>query len=73
MKFTKYDSFPKLRREYETAEEMANVIFKGVGYIYSRLNGQRAFTYREKVALLQHIGKGPDDIPEYFPEEKKSA
>ena len=68
MKFTKNDSFPRLRREYGTAQEMADVIFKQPGYIYNRLNGKRTFTYKEKVALLQHIGKTAADIPAYFPE-----
>lgn len=72
MKFIKYDSFCKLRREYATAKEMADVIFKRPGYIYQRLNGKRTFTHREKVALLANIGKGPELINEYFPEETAS-
>lgn len=73
MKFIKYDNFAKLRREYGTAEEMADVIFRSPSYIYQRLNGTHSFTYREKVALLEHIGKNKEDIPEYFETERKTA
>lgn len=76
MKFVIYNNYAKLRREYGTAEEMAEVIFKHKGYIYQRLNGKRAFTYKEKKALVEHIGKTEADIPEYFPEfttERKTA
>lgn len=73
MKYIKYDNFCKLRREYETAEEMADVIFRSPAYIYQRLNGRHSFTYREKVALLEHIGKTAADIPEYFTIEDEKA
>lgn len=68
MHYVKYANFPKLRREYRNAKEMADVIFRSEQYIYQRMNGKRSFTYREKVALLNHIGKTAEDIPEYFPE-----
>ena len=42
MKSVTFDSYPRLRQEYENAIE--------------------------KVALLVHIGRGPEEIPQFFPE-----
>lgn len=68
MKSVTFDSYPRLRQEYENAIEMAEVIIKSPAYIYQRMNGRRTFTHREKVALLAHIGRGPEEIPQFFPE-----
>jgi len=68
MKAVTFSSYPRLRREYTNAYEMAEVIFKSPAYIYQRMNGKRTFTHREKVALLAHIGRGPEEIPQFFPE-----
>lgn len=76
MKHTKLATFHKLRQEFKTAQEMGDVIFKSDQYIYQRMNGNRTFTHREKMALLNHIGKTEADIGTYFPEEderKKAA
>lgn len=73
MKFVKYDTFPKLRREYGTVEEMGRVIFRKNNYMHERLSGRKSFTYEEKKALLEHIGKTAEDIPAYFPEYTQEA
>lgn len=73
MKYVKYSTYPKLRRAYSSAEEMGETIFKSSQYIYQRMNGKREFTHREKVALLEHIGKTAEDIPEFFPERRETA
>lgn len=76
MKHVKLQTFHKLRQEFSTAQEMGAVIFKSDQYIYQRMNGNRTFTHREKVALLNYIGKTEAEIAEYFPEadeRKKTA
>lgn len=68
MKYVKYNNFPKLRRAYGSAAEMADAILHSESYIHQRLNGRFEFTYKEKKRLLECIGKTEADIPEYFPD-----
>lgn len=68
MRSNKFSSYPRLRREYSNAQEMADVILKSPGYIYSRMNGSKNFTHREKLAFMKDLGKSPADISLYFPD-----
>lgn len=68
MRANKFSSYPRLRREYQNAQEMADVILKSPGYIYARMNGSRNFTHREKIAFLKDLGRSEADLSLYFPE-----
>lgn len=64
---TRTKRYPLLRREFWTAAEMASVIDRSPGYIYSRMCGAGDFTRREKNLILDYLGK-PGQSEKYFEE-----
>lgn len=56
--------YPLIRREFETREELADVINKSVSYCQIRLSGQREFSFKDKKKIAEHIGV---DIQEVRP------
>lgn len=65
---TRTPRYPLLRREFGTAAEMASVIDRSPGYIYSRMGGAGDFTRREKNMILDYLGK-PGQSEKYFEED----
>lgn len=69
---TRTPRYPLLRREFGTAAEMAALIDRSPGYIYSRMSGEGDFTRREKNLILDYLGK-PGQSEKYFEEEAENV
>ena len=56
MRIGKYSCYPKLRRSFESFEELGGVINKSVAAVQQRMNGKLPFTTREKELILKYLG-----------------
>ncbi len=61
--------FPNIRSDYNTAQEVGDVINKSRDYVLKRLNGKFDFTYREKCMLAREVGLTEADAREYCRKE----
>lgn len=70
MKIQKYPYYPRLKREFTTAYEIAQVINRSESYVWNRLRDPDtySFTFAEKRLILNHLNKpfNSDTIDEFF-------
>lgn len=69
---TRTQRYLLLRREFGTAAEMAVLIDRSPGYVYSRMGGAGDFTRKEKNMILDYLGK-PGQSEKYFEEGAENA
>lgn len=61
--------YPRLRVEFGTAEEICEVIDRCPSYVGKRMNGEKEFTFKEKLKIAKYLGKTKEDIPDLFMKE----
>lgn len=49
--------YPQLRRDFESVEELCNVINKKRSSVLNRLNGRQDFTYNEMKLIAVYLGE----------------
>lgn len=62
--------YPRLRRRFQNAEEIAGVINRSASYVNKKCAGHGQFTRREELLLLAYLGEPPERAMDYFPEEE---
>lgn len=62
--------YPRIRREFATLEEMAEILNRSRSYVAARMVGKQPFSYREKKHLLNYLGAPVEDMGRWFPEEE---
>ena len=60
--------YPRLRRSFANANEIANVINRSRTYAALRMAGKGEFTHHEKIMVLEYLGEPRERIRDYFPE-----
>lgn len=64
--------YPKVRRAFGTLEEIGDVINRSRTYVAVRMiAGDVDFTRKEKLMIVDYLGKKAEDVPQYFPDEEK--
>lgn len=62
--------YPKVRRAFGTLEEIGEVINRSRTYVAVRMiAGDVDFTRKEKLMIVDYLGKTADQVEEYFPED----
>ena len=69
MKTGRFDTFPRLRRSYDTAEALGGIINKGRRSVLRKLKGDQRFTPTEQGLIIDDLirrGLETDKEPETF-------
>lgn len=61
--------YPEIRRDFATADEVADVLNRSRAYVWTRLNGKKDFTYRERVMLATAVGRPETEANDYCRKE----
>lgn len=54
--------YPIIRREFESIQELADLINKSYSYVKQRMNGKNNFTMREKRIIADYLQKDAKEI-----------
>lgn len=64
--------YPKVRRAFGYLQEIGDVINRSRTYVAVRMiGGDVDFTRKEKLLIVDYLGKTADQVEEYFPEEQR--
>lgn len=61
--------YPNIRRDFGTASDVADVLNRSTQYVWKRINGEREFTYRERVLIARAVGKTAAEADDYCRKE----
>lgn len=61
-----YTFYPIVRRSFQNAREIGEVINRSVSYVNDRLVGKKEFTVNDKRLILAYMGKSITQMDEVF-------
>lgn len=61
-----YHYYPNVRRNFQNAGEIADIINRSVAYVGARLTGKKEFTARDKRMILEYMGKPVTEMDNFF-------
>lgn len=61
--------YPELRKDFDNATEIAEIINRSIATVWNKLSGKSEFTYREMVMLAKATGRNESEARSYCRKE----